>query len=218
MASRVPDGYIGATANQARTRTFRRDDPDNVLYAEDVVSFAVSQGLYPQDADPELFSFSDVYDPVSFTGARLAEARVWNIFHLASPAGTMEPYLNYAQGRNLSNRMPLFIQPARQLSLNDTMNLMRTHFEGTWFDTTGLLRSDLGAGSGHSAYRWRPLVWESGEDHYVNERTIGVQQTAWAFVAQSRSWMPAPFAALFWFAPDDSATAVRIPIYGGVFA
>jgi len=49
----------------------------------------------------------------------------------------------------------------------------------------------------------------------VNERTVGVQQTAWAYVAQSRSWLPAPIRALFWFAPDDSATAVRIPLYGG---
>jgi len=48
----------------------------------------------------------------------------------------------------------------------------------------------------------------------VNERTVGVQQTAWAFVAQSRSWLPPPIRSLFWFAPDDSATAVRIPLYG----
>merc|ERR1712072_905340 len=95
------------------------------------------------------------------------------------------------------------------------MNLMRTHFEGTWFDTTGTLRSDVGAGPGNSAYRWRPLLWESDGKKYVNERTVGVQQTAWAYVAQSRSWLPAPIRALFWFAPDDSATAVRIPLYGG---
>jgi len=73
----------------------------------------------------------------------------------------------------------------------------------------------VGAGSGNSAYRWRPLMWESEGKSYVNERTVGVQQTAWAYVAQSRSWLPAPIRALFWFAPDDSATAVRIPIYGG---
>ena len=28
--------------------------------------------------------------------------------------------------------------------------------------------------------------------------------------------MPGPFKALFWFAPDDSSTGVRIPLYGGI--
>ncbi len=70
-------------------------------------------------------------------------------------------------------------------------------------------------GLGNSAYRWRPLAWKFGNNTYINERTVGTQQTAWAFVAQSRDWLPAPISALLWFAPDDSATALRIPIYGG---
>jgi len=96
------------------------------------------------------------------------------------------------------------------------MNLMRTHFEDSWFDPRGLSRNDLGAGPGNSAYRWRPLEWESGGKHYVNERTVGVQQTAWTFVAYCRRRLAPPLRALFWFAPDDSATAVRIPLFGGV--
>jgi len=216
VASRVPEGYIGSTANQARTRTFIQDDPNQVLFAKDTVAFAVSQGLYSKDADPKDFSFSDTFDPPTPVMARLAEARVWNIFNAVSAAGTMDSYLDYAQGRNITNRMPLFIKAAQKLHVNDTMELMRTHFEGTWFDNTGNVNPDLGAGPGHSTYRWRPLTWKSGDGSYLNERTVGIQQTAWAFVAQSRSWMPAPLAALFWFAPDDSATAVRIPLYGGI--
>ena len=42
-----------------------------------------------------------------------------------------------------------------------------------------------------------------------------MQQTGWAYVAQSRSWLPEAMRALFWFAPDESSTAVRIPVYGG---
>ena len=98
MASRVPEGSICSHANQARTRTFALDDPDNVRYAKDVVTFAQSLNLYPADGKPEDFSFSDVYDPVTFGGARLAEARVWNIFHLVTDGG-MGDYLDYAQGR-----------------------------------------------------------------------------------------------------------------------
>merc|ERR1711871_42587 len=227
VASRVPEGYIGSTANQARTRTFAQDDPDNVLFAKDVVTFAQQQGLYPSTARPEDFSFSDTYDPVSFGGARMGEARVWNIFNdLADPAKiNMASYLDYAQGYNLTNRMPLFVPVKQKLSVNDTMEAMRTHFEGTWFDNRAVVhnagavdeRIDVGAGPGSSPYRWRPLTWKASDGRsFVNERTVGVQQTSWAFVAQSRDWMPAPFQSLFWFAPDDSSTAVRIPLYGGI--
>ena len=104
-----PAGSITSTANQARTRTFSLDDPTNVRYAADVVTFAQKVGLYPTDAPADKFSFSDVYDPVSFGGARLAEARVWNIFNSVTN-GAFAPYLDYAQGYNLTNRMPLMAQ------------------------------------------------------------------------------------------------------------
>lgn len=35
--SGVPEGAVLAHANQARTTTFARDDPDNVAYSPDVV-------------------------------------------------------------------------------------------------------------------------------------------------------------------------------------
>ena len=82
----------------------------------------------------------------------------------------MLSYLDYAQGYNLTNRMPLFVKPKAVLSANDTMNLMRTHFENTWFDNRGVLNDDVGAQSGNSPYRWRPLTWSSGGDGYVRSR------------------------------------------------
>ena len=40
VARRVPDGYICAHANQARISTFPLNDPENCMYAPDVISFA----------------------------------------------------------------------------------------------------------------------------------------------------------------------------------
>ena len=151
----------------------------------------------------------------------------------------MAQHLDYAQGYNLSNPMPLFVKPTKKMAVNDTMWSMRTHFEGTWFDTTGLLRADVGAGPGHSAYRARPLTWKSSGKSYVNERTVSVQQTGWNFVSQGRPHMPPPLSSLFWWAlavqctqsakpisvllsrcsvhcfrwaPDESGTALRVPL------
>eukprot|EP00912_Choanoflagellata_sp_UC4_P002031 UC4_evm1s1299 len=67
VASKLPEGYICSHANQARTRTFAQNDPENVRYSPDVVTFAQRKGLYPKDASPKDFSFSDIYDPVTFT-------------------------------------------------------------------------------------------------------------------------------------------------------
>ena len=215
VASRVPEGYIGATANQARTETFVQNDPANVLFAKDVISFARSIGAY--NGSDAAFNFREAYDPISFSGARFGEARVFNLFNPAC-GGCVAAHLDFAQGYNLSNSMPLFVPVAAKLSLADAMSLMRTHFEGSWFENRGIARPDIGAGPGHSPYRFRPLTWKAAVDGhtYLNERTVGTQQSGWAFVAQSRGWLPAPIRAISWFAPDDSATSPRIPTYGCV--
>ena len=46
VAQRIPDGSIAAHANQARITTFARDDPDNFMYARDVVDVAIHYGLW----------------------------------------------------------------------------------------------------------------------------------------------------------------------------
>ena len=155
VAQKIPDGHVGAHANQARTTTFPRNDPEHCLYAEDVVDVAVHYGLYPATADPKDFSFSDTYDPVTFLTARMGEARVWSIFsQIADADGTFgKQYQEYALGTNLQTRMPLFIKPHAKLSLRDVIHLMNSHFEGTVMDPT----QDSGAGIFASPYRSRPL-------------------------------------------------------------
>lgn len=76
VARKIPKGYVTGHANQARITQFPLNDPDNCIYAPDVISFAKKQGYYPQSAADEDFSFSDVYNPVTFEGARFCDARV----------------------------------------------------------------------------------------------------------------------------------------------
>ena len=84
VASRVPDGYVGSHANQARTRTFKMDDPDNVLFAKDVVTYAQRKGWYPKDKPAEEFDFTfsnkTAWDPLCLEvrGKLVASGvRVW---------------------------------------------------------------------------------------------------------------------------------------------
>ena len=87
-------------------------------------------------------------------------------------AGALDAHLDYAQGLNLRNRMPLFVKAARKLSCADAMDLFRTHNELSWFDNRDEFGPDVGAGPGQSPYRRRPLQWEFGGKVYVNERTV----------------------------------------------
>jgi len=208
VARMIPDGYVSAHANQARIRTFPLNDPENCLYAPDVISFAREQGYY-QGKDKD-FSFSDTYAPVDFEGARFCEARVWSFFSKITDG--MDQYLDYVKGENLENRMPLWVKPNRRLSAGDLMHFMRDHFEGTPFDMT----QDIGAGPFRLPYRWRPLTWEVNGVTYCNERAVATQQTGYSFVTESRNWLPDWIGGIFWFGVDDAATTVYNPMYCGI--
>jgi len=216
VAQRIPDGFISGHANQARITTFPLNDSKNCLYSKDVISFAREKGWY--NGTNKDFSFSDVYAPVDFEGARFCDARVWAGFNKVS--NSMDPYEEYAMGNverggdnNFpTNRIPLWIKPDKQLSAKDVMSMMRDHFEGTELDMT----KDLGAGPFKLPYRWRGLTWEVDSVTYFNERAISTQQTGFSFVAQCRNWLPNPIGGILWFGVDDTYSSCYTPIYCGI--
>jgi len=217
VAMRIPDGYISGHANQARITTFPLNDPENCIYAKDVITFARSKGWF--DGKDEVFSFSDTYAPVTFSGARACEARVWAMFNRVN--SQMGQYQDYAMGHLVkgqwgytTNRMPLWVKPDKKVTVHDVMNLMRDHYEGTKMD----MNNDLGAGPFHAPYRWRPMTWKIDSVDYVHERATSTQQTGFVFVAQSRNWLPDPIGGIFWFGVDDTYTMVFSPMYCGMTA
>ena len=210
VARRIPDGMVCAHANQARITTFPLDDPENCLYAPDVISFAREMGYF-NGADEE-FSFSDAYAPLDFSAMRACEARVWSFYNKITSG--MDKYLDFAMGHNPNNRMPLWVKPDAKVSLKQTMDCMRDHYEGTPMDMTR--PEDAGTGGVGMAYRWRPMNFEVDGVKYLNERAIATQQTGFWFVAQSREWLPDPVGGVLWFGVDDAATSPLTPIYCGV--
>jgi dipeptidase len=220
VAMKVPEGYIAGHANQARITQFLEacKDPSVCLASDDIVQFAIDRGYYEGAVDDPSFSFSDIYDPVTVNGARFCEARVWYMFaNLADPAD-FDPamYLDYAQGLNLTNRMPLFVRAKKEkVTRDDVHAMMSSRFEGSWFDPS----VDVGAGAEHSPYRWNGLTWSSADGtQYLNERIVGTQSTAWHFVAVVNAKLPPPMRALLYFGVDDHAWSPKVPLYGGAVA
>jgi dipeptidase len=208
VARRVPDGYIAGHANAPRIRQFPLDDPENTLYAPDVISFAREKGWF--DGEDEDFSFAETYSPDDFGARRFCDARVWCMYKRAAPS--KEISADWLMGVEDAEPPPLWIEPDRKLTVRDVMGFMRDHFEGTELDMT----RDIGAGPYELPYRWRPLTWKVGETEYFNERATSTQQTGFSFVAQARSWLPDPIGGVFWFGVDDTYSTVYVPMYCGL--
>ncbi|MCQ2296517.1 MAG: C69 family dipeptidase [Bacteroidales bacterium] len=234
VARRVPDGYVCGHANQARITQFPQqvgkfkkargkglhkvltsdhldylDEPEvECVYSADVVSFARKQGWFAgKDAD---FSFADTYNPLTFSGARACDARVYAMFNRVAP--DMKRYEAYAMGDLTAERLPLWVLPDHKISNLEVMSLMRDHFEGTPMDMT----QDVGAGPFHCPYRWRPMDFEVDGKKYVHERATSTQQTGFSFVAQCRNWMPDKVGGIIWFGVDDTYSTCYCPMFCGI--
>ncbi len=232
VAMRIPDGYVSGHANQARITTFdyqkenNWNDPGAMTFnAKDVITFAKEKGFY--EGKDKFFSFSDVYAPINFGGARFCEIRVWTMFNKVTDG--IDKYWNYAKGhiehpeeaeegkpltyKNFaSNRMPLWVKPKQKVSVHDMMMFMRDHLEGTELD----MSKDIGAGPYANPYRWRGLYWEVDSVQYCNERATATQQTGFSFVTQSRNFLPDEIGGIFWFGLDDAASSVYTPMYSSI--
>jgi dipeptidase len=236
VARRVPDGYVSGHANQARITRFPfrkkndwNDPTQDCYHSPDVITFARGHGFY-QGPDGT-FSFSDVYNPVNFGGARFCDARIWSFFRKVSseirnnPActdyamGKLEREPRYSDGsvnpaNFVTNRLPLWVKPDSLVSLPVVMAAMRDHYE----DTPMEMRDGVGAGPYACPYRWRPMEFTVDSITYLHERAIATQQTGYVFVAQSRSWLPDPVGGIFWFGVDDADGCVFAPMYCGISA
>lgn len=227
VARRVPDGYVCGHANQARITTFPQQEKKSFtaityknikeinrpevecVYSDDIITYARACGWFDgQDKD---FSFTDTYAPLTFSGIRGCDARVFSMFRRVSKE--MNQYEDYAMGWNKEHRMPLWIKPDHKIDVKEAMDLMRDHYEGTKMDMT----QDVGAGPFKCPYRWRPMGFEVNGQSYVHERATSTQQTGFSFVAQSRPYVKnTKVAGILWFGVDDTYSTCYCPMFCGI--
>ncbi len=234
VARRIPDGYVSGHANQARITQFPQEgkkfqkakgkglhkvisskhldylfEPEvECVYSDEVITYARACGWY--DGKDEDFSFCDIYAPLTFSGMRGCDARVYAMFNRVAKG--MRKYEKYAMGDANAERLPLWILPDHKVDVHEVMNLMRDHYEGTSMDMT----KDLGAGPFQCPYRWRPMGFELDGHTYIHERATSTQQTGFSFVAQCRSWLPDKVGGILWFGVDDTYSTVYCPMYCGI--
>ncbi|MGL4943227.1 MAG: dipeptidase [Thermoguttaceae bacterium] len=224
VAMRVPDGEIHCHANQARIRTFPKDDPENCFYSKNVETFAIRKGWYDPKSG-EQFRFDLAYAPPDATSKRVCESRVWSVFRRSALSKNFSA--DYARGVADAEPYPWSIRPDKKLSLSDVMALMRDHYQDTPYDMT----QGIDAGPYKLPRRWRPLTWKLKDENAVTEtidaseadekntrsfaweRPISTAQTAYSFVSQSRSWLPDAVGGCLWYGVDDTFLTCYFPVY-----
>jgi len=206
VALRIPDGTVSGHANMARIGSFPLNDPENCLYSDNVISFAEEKGYYDKNSDGP-FSFRKTYDPPKPSALRTCASRVWSMLRRSAPSLNLSP--DFQRGVKGAERYPLWVKPDKKLSLQDVMNIMRDHYEGTEFDMT----KGIDAGPFGCPIRYRELTWEVDGVKYSWERPISTQQTGFSFISQSRSWLPNPIGGVYWYGVDDTYTTCYIPLY-----
>lgn len=207
IAVRIPDNAISGHANEPRIRKVDLKDKENVRYSKDMIKFARKRGYFTgKDQD---FSFADAFAEHDPSTRRGCDARVWSYFRRFNDGA--DQYFAWVNADS-NEPMPLYIIPDRKVSPEGMQDAMRDRFQGTPYDMT----QDVGAGSYHVPYRWRPMEYEVDGKKYLMERAIATQQTGWSFVSQSRDWLPDPVGGVFWFGTDDTNTSVYMPLYCGM--
>lgn len=207
VAVRIPDDCISAHANQSRIHKFNMKDKKNVMYSKDVITFARAKGYFQgKDAD---FSFSTAYSPADFGSQRWCDARAWSFFN--KHVEGMDRYLPFVNGKNVgkSEVMPLYFKPTTPLGLEDVLEGMRDHYEGTALDFS----RNIASGVYCAPYQPSPLKWKYEGKEYFNERPISTQQASYVVVAELRSWLPREVGGILWYGNDDPNMVPFTPVY-----
>ena len=123
LACRIPDDKYFVTGNQSRFRTYDPQDKDNYMASEDLIEFAIANGLYdPKDG---AFDFHKAYARDEQLDTTYNYPRVWGLQAMLSPQ---------IQNDVTRNTFPVFAEANHKLSLEDMRRAFRFHYNGTEHD------------------------------------------------------------------------------------
>lgn len=211
VAQRVPDDCFFVAANQFRIREVRKNAKD-MMFSSNIFEIAQKKGWWkPQDGP---LDWTSVYGDGEFHHPYYSLRRVWRAQSLVAPSLALPAWIEGA----FTKKYPFAIKPDHKLTVENIFSIHRDNYEGTEFDLTkGLAAGPFGnpnrfEGQAESVAdkegRLSPVIGEF-------ERPLNIYRCVYAYVNQSRNWLPDAIGGLIWFGPDRPATAVLMPFYAG---
>ena len=179
VAQSVPDDQIVTIPNFYIIGEIDLADTNNYLGSADIIDYAIERGWYdPVDSIP--FNFSHAYgSTISFSSIH-NKARRWCAVNILSG----EQY-------DINDSLTFSFVPQNEVTVQDIISVLRNHYEGTTYETTG-------------------------DPHNNNVMTICSSSNQNGFVAQLRNWMPVEIGSVFWIAPVRPCIQPFIPWYCGI--
>jgi len=184
VARRVPDDEVAIIPNYYTIDYVDLSDTLSYLGSPDIVQYAINRGWFTPGPGKE-FSFREAYSP-----SRILYG-IWNIpRHLGG--------LNLLAERKFSyhEKLPFSFKPKKKLSLEDIMNVLRYHYEGTEFEMNP--------------------SYNNGNPHVSTVSRICSSTNRYGFVAQLRSFLPREIGNVLWLAPRRPCVQPFIPWYSGI--
>lgn len=211
VAKRVPDDQFFVAANQFRIREVVKDS-DDMMYSSNIFDVALEKGWWNPTDGP--LDFTKVYGDGEFHHPYYSLRRVWRAQSMAAPSLNLSAWVEGP----FTRAYPFAIKPDKKMAVQDIMAIYRDNYEGTEFDLSkGLAAGPFGnptrfEGQAESvADKEGKLTPLTGEF----ERPLNIYRCVYAFVNQSRKWMPDAIGGVMWLAPDRPATSVLLPFYAG---
>lgn len=187
-AQRVPDDSYFVEANALQLREINLQDKDNYRGPKDLISFVRKVGVYNPKNDGE-FDFAKAYGGMEVMNP-YNRLRIWRAQSLLTPSANLKPEASYEECK-------IFLKPDKKIKPQDLMAVMRSHYEGTPYDTTD--------------------NYELGSPHlYGKERTLCVGSTNYSAIWQLRNWLPNDIGGIIWVAMGSPCASVYVPFYVGI--
>jgi len=184
-AARVPDDKVAVVANHYSIHRVDPDDKENFILSPGLIEYAVKRGWYDPDRDGA-FDFATVYGGEGARKHRSNVRRAWRANNLIGTKKVDEKWLQ-----------PTFVKPKRKISVQDLMEVLRDHYEGTDYD--------------------KSLGYELGTPN-KNGSTICAGGTSFSTVFQLRGDKPAAIGAVMWIAMGRPDASIYVPWYAGMTA
>ncbi len=210
-AQRVPDDHVAVNANASTIREINLKDKDYFMASDNVYSLAKENGWWD---GKETFRFAYAYAPQTRTMIA-CRRREWRVFDLLAPSLHLDPN---------SENYPFSVKPDTLVTIEKMMSIFKDYYEGTPYDMRKTLTVADKDGKQVISPMANPFMKSdelklhkmNGGWNELGERNIAVHFTVYGTIIQCRAELPDEVGALCWFALDNVASSIYIPIYANI--